>query len=49
VLTHAAGPDDRRRAHRRYGARFEVDGEGELALKLDLKLDGGIMSLTSTR
>ena len=38
-----------RRAYRRYGARFEVDGEGELTLKLDLNLDGGIMSLTSTR
>jgi hypothetical protein len=49
VLTHAAGPDDRRRAYRRYGARFEVDDEGELTLKLDLNLDGGIMSLTSTR
>lgn len=49
VLTHGAGPEDRRRAYRRYGARFEIDGEGELTLKLDLNLDGGIMSLTSTR
>jgi hypothetical protein len=49
VLTHAAGPEDRRRAYRRYGARFEVDGEGELTLKLDLNLDGGVMNLTSTR
>jgi len=39
VLTHAAGPEDRRRAYRRYGAPFEVDGEGELTLKLDLNLD----------
>jgi hypothetical protein len=43
------GPEDRRRAYRRYGARFEVDGEGELTLRLDLNLDGGIMNLTSTR
>ena len=49
VLTHAAGLEDRRRAYRRYGARFEVDGEGELTLKLDLNLDGGVMNLTSTR
>jgi len=43
-LTHAAGPEDRR-----YGARFEVDGEGDLTLRLDLNLDGGVMNLTSTR
>ena len=49
VLTHAAGPEARRRAYRRYGARFEVDDEGELTLKLDLNLDGGVMSLTSIR
>ena len=49
MLTHAAGLEDRRRAYRRYGARFEVGGEEELTLKLDLNLDGGIMSLTSTR
>jgi hypothetical protein len=49
VLTHAAGPEDRRRAYRRYGARFEVDGEKELTLRLDLNLDGGVMNLTSTR
>ena len=49
VLTHAAGPEDRRRAYRRYGARFEVDGERELTLKLDLNLDGGVLSWTSTR
>ncbi len=40
VLTHVAGPEDRRRAYRRYGARFEVDGEGALTLKLDFNLDG---------
>jgi len=49
MLTHAAGPEDKRRAYRRYGARFEVDGEGELTLRLDLNLDGGVMNLTSTR
>ena len=49
VLTHAASHEDIRRAYRRYGARFEVDGEGELTLRLDLDLDGGIMNLTSTR
>jgi hypothetical protein len=40
VLTHAAGPEDIRRAYRRYGARFEVDGEGTLTLQLSLSLDG---------
>jgi hypothetical protein len=49
VLTHAAGPEDRRRPYRRYGARFEVDGEGSLTLRLDLALDGGVLNLTSTR
>jgi restriction endonuclease Mrr len=28
---------------------FGVDGEGELTLKLDLALDGGVLSLTSSR
>jgi hypothetical protein len=46
---HAAGPEERRRAYRRYGARFEVDGEGTLTLKLDLALDEGVLNLTSTR
>lgn len=40
VLAHAAGTEDRRRAYRRYGARFEVDGEGSLTLKLGLAFDG---------
>ena len=35
--------------YRRYGARFEVDSEGELTLKLDLALDGGVLSLTCSR
>jgi site-specific DNA recombinase len=43
VLTHAAGPEDIRRAYRRYGARFEVDGEGTLTLRLSLDLDGGAL------
>ena len=40
VLTHAASPEDIRCAYRRYGARFEVDGEGTLTLRLSLGLDG---------
>jgi hypothetical protein len=43
VLTHAAGPEEIRRAYRRYGARFEVDGEGTLTLRLSLGLDGGAL------
>jgi hypothetical protein len=35
--------------YRRYGARFEVDSGGELTLRLDLALDGGVLSLTSSR
>jgi DNA repair exonuclease SbcCD ATPase subunit len=49
VLTLATSPEDIRRTYRRYGARFEVDNEGELTLKLDLALDGGVLSLTSSR
>jgi hypothetical protein len=43
VLTHATSPEDIRRAYRRYGARFEVDGEGSLTLRLSLGLDGGAL------
>jgi hypothetical protein len=43
VLTHATSPEDIRRAYRRYGARFEVDGEGTLTLRLSLDLDGGAL------
>jgi DNA invertase Pin-like site-specific DNA recombinase len=43
MLTHAASPEDRRRAYRRYGARFEVDGEGTLTLRLSLGLDGEVL------
>jgi site-specific DNA recombinase len=39
-LTLGAGPEEIRRAYRRYGARFEVDGEGTLTLRLSLGLDG---------
>jgi hypothetical protein len=49
VLTFATSPEGIRRAYRRYGARFEVDGVGELTLKLDFALDGGVLSLTSSR
>jgi hypothetical protein len=49
VLTFVTSPEGIRRAYRRCGARFEVDGEGKLTLKLDLALDGGVLSLTSSR
>jgi recombinase-like zinc beta ribbon protein/resolvase-like protein/recombinase len=42
-LTLGAGPEEIRRAYRRYGARFEVDGEGTLTLRLSLGLDGGAL------
>jgi hypothetical protein len=42
VFTHATSSEEIRRAYRRYGARFEVDNEGELTLKLDRALDGGV-------
>lgn len=38
VLTHATHPEDIRRAYRKYGARFEVDGQGTLTLRLSLGL-----------
>ena len=38
-LTVGAGAEEIRRAYRRYGARFEVDGEGTLTLRLSLGLD----------
>ncbi len=40
VLHLAASPEGRRRAYRRYGARFEVDREGTLTLQLSLGVDG---------
>jgi len=40
VLTHATHPEDIRRTYRRYGARFHVDAQGILTLKLRLGLDG---------
>jgi hypothetical protein len=43
VLTHAASPEEIRCAYKRYGARFEVDGEGTLTLRLSLDLDGGAL------
>jgi hypothetical protein len=39
-LTLGASPEEIRRAYRRYGARFEVSGEGTLTLRLSLTLDG---------
>ena len=38
VLTHATHPEDIRRTYRRYGARFEVDGQGTPTLRLNLGL-----------
>jgi hypothetical protein len=37
-LVLGARPEEIRQAYRRYGARFEVDKEGTLTLKLDLAL-----------
>jgi site-specific DNA recombinase len=42
-LTVAARPEEIRCAYRRYGARFEVDSEGILTLRLSLGLDGGAL------
>ena len=45
----ASSAEERRRTYRRYGARFEVDGEGRLTLRLDLDLPGGGMQLSVTQ
>ena len=42
-LTVAASPEEIRRAYRRYGARFEVDREGTLTLRLELALGGEVL------
>jgi hypothetical protein len=44
-LTLAASQEEIRRAYRRCGARFEVDGEGTLTLRLSLGLDGEALHL----
>lgn len=47
-LTLAATTDQIRAAYRRYGARFELDAEGELTLRLSLDLGGVSLHPTST-
>lgn len=47
-LTLAAYPEEVRSAYARYGARFTVDKEGELQLRLELPLEGGALHLPTT-
>lgn len=44
VLTHASSPEDRSRAYRRFGARFEVDRDGELTLRMEVPLGSSPVS-----
>jgi hypothetical protein len=48
VLHLATSPEGRRRAYRRYGARFEVDKEGTLTLQLSLGLDGEVWHMENS-
>ncbi len=44
-----ASPGEAHRAYRRFGARFEIDAEGAVTMRLDVPLDGGTLHLTTTR
>jgi len=50
-LTHSEGAttEEIRNAYRRLGARFEVDAEGDLTLRLELDLGGAALQPTSSR
>jgi hypothetical protein len=39
VMSSASSPEEISRAYRRFGARFAVDSEGVLSLRLDLNLE----------
>ena len=47
-LSYAASREEIRRAYRKYGARFEVDKDGELTLRIELPLDGATLRVTSS-
>lgn len=47
-LSTTASQEEIRRAYVRFGARFEVDRDGELTLRLEIPLDGGALQLTTT-
>lgn len=47
-LSGVASQEEIRRAYRRFGARFEVDGGGALTLRLNLSLDGGPLHFDSS-
>lgn len=47
-LTLGAGREEIRRAYSRYGARFEVDPNGELTLKMELDLGNDALQFVST-
>ena len=47
-LTHAASTEKIRNSYKRLGARFEVDAEGELTLRLELELGEGALRPASS-
>ncbi len=47
-LTQGVTAEEIRNAYRRLGARFEVDAEGELTLRLNLDLGAGSLQPTSS-
>jgi hypothetical protein len=49
VLSSASSPEEISRAYRRFGARFAVDSEGVLSLRLDLNLEEVEKSLQEER
>lgn len=52
VLTHATSPEDVRAAYRRHRARFEVDPEGGLSMRMEVPLevrDAPVSGLTTIR
>ena len=49
VMSSASSPEGISRAYRRFGARFAVDSEGVLSLRLDLNLEEVGKSLQEER
>ena len=49
VMCSASSPEEISRAHGRFGARFAVDSEGVLSLRLDLNLEEVEKSLQEER
>jgi hypothetical protein len=48
LLTLASSPEQVRAAYARFGARFTVDAEGKLTMRLELPMEGGSLHLTTT-